>query len=58
MHDLDDITGAIVHEAMRLHKELGPGLLESVYRLVPARVLERRGCVVEQRSRSTSPATA
>lgn len=47
MHHLDDITGAIVDEAMRIHKELGPGLLESVYGVVLARVLERRGFAVE-----------
>ena len=31
MHELDEITGAIVDSAMNIHKELGPGLLESVY---------------------------
>ncbi len=43
MHQLDDITGAIVDSAMGIHKELGPGLLESVYEVVLARALERRG---------------
>ncbi len=43
MHHLDDITGAIVDEAMRIHKELGPGLLEAVYGVVLARVLEWLG---------------
>jgi len=32
MHELDDITGAIVDSAVRIHKELGPGLLESFTR--------------------------
>jgi len=40
---LDDITGNVVDAAVRLHKALGPGLLESVYEIVLARVLERRG---------------
>ncbi len=40
---LDDITGAIVDAAYRLHKGLGPGLVESVYETVLARDLERRG---------------
>jgi iron complex transport system substrate-binding protein len=40
---LDQITGHIVDAALRLHKALGPGLLESVYELVLARDLERRG---------------
>ena len=40
---LDDITGAIVDAAYKLHTGLGPGLLESVYEVVLARELERRG---------------
>ncbi len=40
---LDVITGEIVDAALRLHKGLGPGLLESVYETVLARDLERRG---------------
>lgn len=48
MHALDDITGDIVDAAIRIHKDLGPGLLESVYESVLARSLERRGHVVER----------
>lgn len=48
MKELDDITGAIVDAAMKLHMELGPGLLESVYESVLARALERRGFHVER----------
>jgi iron complex transport system substrate-binding protein len=48
MHELDEITGAIVDSAIRIHKELGSGLLESVYEAVLARVLERRGFHVER----------
>jgi GxxExxY protein len=40
---LDDITAAIVDAAYRLHKGLGPGLLETVYEVILARELERRG---------------
>jgi len=43
MHELDEITGAIVDSAVQIHKALGPGLLESVYEAVLARSLERRG---------------
>jgi len=45
---LDDITGAIVDSAYRLHTGLGPGLLESVYEMVLARDLERQGLAVER----------
>jgi GxxExxY protein len=40
---LDEITGEIVDAAYRLHKDIGPGLLESVYETVLAKALERRG---------------
>jgi len=40
---LDAITGQIVDSAYKLHCGLGPGLLETVYELVLARDLRRRG---------------
>jgi GxxExxY protein len=43
MADLDDITGAIVDASLRIHRELGPGMFESVYEGVLARAMERRG---------------
>ena len=46
--ELDDITGAVVDAALKIHKELGPGLLESVYEVVLARELDRRGFKVER----------
>ena len=51
---MDEITGEIVDAAVRLHKRLGPGLLESVYELFLAKELYRRGLVVERRKRSRS----
>jgi GxxExxY protein len=45
---LDDITGEIVDAAYKLHKGLGPGLLESVYEMVLARDLVRRGLTIER----------
>ena len=48
MRDLDDITGAIVDASVQIHRKLGPGLLESVYAIVLARELERRGFRVER----------
>ena len=41
--NLDDISGDVVDAALKLHRDLGPGLLESVYELVLAAELERRG---------------
>ena len=41
--EIDEITGQVVDAAFKLHTRLGPGLLESVYELVLASELERRG---------------
>jgi GxxExxY protein len=46
--NLDEITAEIVDAAVRLHKHLGPGLLESVYERLLAQDLERRGLRVER----------
>jgi GxxExxY protein len=46
--ELDDITGAVVDASIRIHRDLGPGLLESVYEVVLAAVLARRGLRVER----------
>lgn len=48
MRELDDITGAIIDASIKIHRDLGPGLLESVYEVVLARSLERRGFQVER----------
>jgi len=48
MKNLDDITGEIVDAAYKLHVQLGPGLLESVYEMILAKELERRGLSVER----------
>ncbi len=45
---LDDVTGAVVDAAYKLHTGLGPGLLESVYETVLARDLARQGFYVER----------
>jgi len=46
--ELDDITGAAIDAAIRIHRDLGPGLLESVYQQVLAAVLKRRGLLVQR----------
>jgi GxxExxY protein len=48
MKELDDVTGEIVDAALKIHKGLGPGLLESVYESVLAKSLEKRGLKVER----------
>jgi GxxExxY protein len=48
MRDINQLTGAVVDSAYRLHTRLGPGLMESVYEDVLARALEQRGLHVEQ----------
>ena len=45
---LDDITSEIVDSAYKIHSGLGPGLLETVYELVLARDLARRGLQIER----------
>ena len=48
MTDVDAISADVVHEAIRIHRELGPGLLESVDENVLAGALARRGYKVER----------
>ena len=45
---LDEITEAVVAASITIHRELGPGLLESVYVLVLAASLQRRGLRVQR----------
>jgi len=46
--DLNLLSGIVVDECIRIHRELGPGLLESVYEVVLAGALERRGLRVDR----------
>lgn len=46
--ELDDITEAVVASSIKIHRGMGPGLFESVYEVVLASALERRGLRVEQ----------
>lgn len=46
--DTDDITGVIINKAMEIHKNLGPGLLESVYEAVLFKLIEKEGLRVER----------
>ena len=46
--ELDDITGAVIEEAIRIHRRPGPGLFESVYERLLERRLQCRGLHVER----------
>lgn len=48
MQDLNRLTGIVIEESIRIHRELGPGLLESVYETVLAGALERRGLGIDR----------
>ena len=47
MKDLKEITGIVVDAAIKIHREFGPGLLESVYEKILMSELESRGLFVE-----------
>jgi iron complex transport system substrate-binding protein len=40
---INDISSVVIEEAIRIHRELGPGLFETVYETVLAGRLEKRG---------------
>ena len=44
----NEIAGIVVDAAYHVHRKLGPGLLESVYEIVLAHELEKRGLKVER----------
>ena len=48
MTDIDAISAAVLEEAIALHRQLGPGLFESVYETVLAGRLSSRGLRVER----------
>jgi iron complex transport system substrate-binding protein len=48
VRDIDQISGDVLDAAIRLHRELGPGLLESVYETVLAAQLARMGYQVDR----------
>jgi GxxExxY protein len=46
--DIDSITEGIIGDAIAVHRELGPGLLESTYAACLSSLLVRRGYAVER----------
>ena len=47
MKPIDEISSDIIGVAMSIHREIGPGLLESVYQAILAKKLSRLGYEVE-----------
>jgi len=45
---IDEISAAVVDEAVAVHRQLGPGLFETVYETVLAGRLDARGLKVER----------
>ncbi|GGN49888.1 hypothetical protein GCM10011349_20960 [Novosphingobium indicum] len=48
MTDIDRLSAEVVDAAVHIHRDLGPGLLESVYESVLAASLERAGFYVDR----------
>jgi iron complex transport system substrate-binding protein len=44
--DVEEVAAMVVDAALQLHRDLGPGLLESVYEAVLANMLQQRGLLV------------
>ncbi|MCF7798173.1 MAG: GxxExxY protein [Candidatus Marinimicrobia bacterium] len=44
----NEIGTIVIDAAIAMHRELGPGLLESVYEVILARELQNRGLMVER----------
>ena len=48
MQNVEDISAVVVDAAYHLHRDLGPGLLETVYEAVLEKMLKDRGLAVER----------
>jgi len=45
---IDDLSGIVVDECIRMNRDLGPGLLEIVYETVLAGALTRHGLTIDR----------
>lgn len=48
MKSIDEVSSDVIGAAMSIHREIGPGLLESVYETILASKMARLGYEVEQ----------
>lgn len=46
--DVEETASIVIDAALQLHRDLGPGLLESVYESVLAKMLDERGLKIER----------
>ncbi len=46
--EIDEITGIIIDRSIKIHRDLGPGLLESVYEAILEKELLTKGLYVEK----------
>jgi len=46
--EINDITGIVIEESIRIHRDMGPGLLESVYEELLTYRLKKRGLNVKR----------
>jgi GxxExxY protein len=48
---INEITGIIIEESIRIHKDIGPGLMEKVYEELLAYRLKKRGLDVKRQQK-------
>jgi len=48
--EINDITGIIIEESIKIHNDLGPGLLESVYEELLTYRLNKRGLEIKRQT--------
>jgi len=52
-HQFDDLSGRVIEAAIAVHKELGPGFLESIYESAMKTALRHRGIAYEAQKEVT-----
>ena len=52
-HQFDDLSGRVIEAAIAVHKELGPGFLESIYESAMKTALRHRGIAHEAQKEVT-----